>query len=219
MLKKLNKTTLIFMVGLFLLASNSLFSQSDGWKLAKEKDGVKVYTRVAENSKLKEFKTVADVNAAPEDLVQVLLNADEYPSWMANIKKSELVEQPTEDVFFAYSELSVPWPFDNRDNVIKSTITSDTKTGSYRVDMTMVPDYLPEKKGVVRIVEGGGYWAFTPNGDGTTNVYHEFFADPAGRVPAWLVNMFIVDGPYKTIMELREMVEEQTESEARLQMR
>jgi hypothetical protein len=68
-------------------------------------------------------------------------------------------------------------------------------------------DYIPEKKGVVRLPEGRGLWVFTPLENGKTEVYHRFGGDPGGNIPAWIVNMFLVDGPHKTILGLQEKVE------------
>jgi hypothetical protein len=55
---------------------------------------------------------------------------------------------------------------------------------------------------------GRGSWEFIPLGNGTTKVYHNFGGDPGGKIPAWIVNMFLVDGPYKTMIGLRKLVEE-----------
>lgn len=39
-----------------------------------------------------------------------------------------------------------------------------------------------------------GSWRLTPTADGT-EVVHTYHGDPEIRVPAWLANRFVVDGP------------------------
>ena len=53
---------------------------------------------------------------------------------------------------------------------------------------------------------GKGKWVFTPLENGKTQVYHQFGGDPGGSIPAWIVNMFLVDGPYKTMLGLQETI-------------
>jgi hypothetical protein len=196
--------TSITLVFLLTCWSHILFSQEDGdgWELARLKDGVEVYTRTPEGSKFKEYKALATIEAEPKKLVEIIEDVDTYTDWMANIKNTELLARPDSAVFISYTEAKVPWPFDNRDNVTKSVISYDPVTGTYTIDIYMIPDYIPEKKGIIRIADGEGKWIFTPTEDGKTEVYHQFIADPAGKIPAWLVNMFIVDGPHKTMLGL-----------------
>jgi ribosome-associated toxin RatA of RatAB toxin-antitoxin module len=200
-------TVFLFSYLLFWLPSFTQ-SEDDGWKLAKDKEGIKVYTRIPENSKFKEFSTQAVVDADPEKLVEAIIDVDNYTSWMANIKDASMLDMPSEQEFYVYSEIKVPWPFDDRDNITKSIVSYDSLTGSYTIDITMVPEYIPEKKGFIRMIEGNGLWKFTPTEDGKTEIFHRFMGDPAGNIPSWIVNMFIVDGPYKTMIGLGELVEE-----------
>ena len=198
--------SLIISLTTILLFSHLLsFTQKDksDWKLAKLKDGIKVYTRNVEGAKFKEYKTNAEFQTSPEACVELLLDVDNYVNWMSHIKESYLVEKTSEEVFYVYTEVKVPWPFDNRDDVTRSIIKHDSITGVYSIEIYLEPEYLPEKKGIVRMYVGGGSWTFTPLENGKTEVFHQFMGDPAGSIPAWIVNMFLVDGPYKTMLGMK----------------
>lgn len=183
------------------------FSQEEGeeWKLAKEKDGIEVYTRKTEGFELKEYKSIAIVDASPEKLLKILKDVDSYKEWMANVKIAKLLKDD-EDRFYVYTEVNVPWPFDNRDQVTVSVVSKKPETGIIEIKIDVVADYLPENKGIIRLPAGGGYWIFTPLPDGKTELYHQFAGDPGGSIPSWLANMFLVDGPYKTMLGLKEFV-------------
>lgn len=190
----------------FLLAGQP--EGEDNWELGKEKNGISVYTRVMEGSKLKEYMAVCEVDATPEQLVAILYDIDNYVNWMASVKEAELLEKDGENVFYVYSEVKVPFPFDNRDQVTKSVIVDDPDSDKKIIEVEIVPDYRPEKKGVVRIPFGEGNWEFIPLENGKTKVNHRFGADPGGSIPAWVVNMFLVDAPVKTMEGLKEQVAE-----------
>ena len=188
----------------FSLSVQTKDARSDGWKLKKSKNGIVVFTRTMEDSKFKEYYTVCEINASPKELLDILLDVNNYPEWMAFVKEADLVEKNGENEFYIYSEVNVPWPFDNRDQITKTIVIRNKDTGVYSLELSIIPDFLPEKKGIVRMQSGGGLWVFTPTKDGKTSLYHQFGGDPGGNIPAWIVNMFLVDGPYKTMLGLRE---------------
>lgn len=203
------RTFLLLLTGFIFLLNFQVFSQSDSiadWKLAKEKKGIQVYTRFMEGEKFKEYKTIAEVDASAEELINILLDVASYSKWMAHVKLAEILEMDGDDRFYVYSEVSLPWPFDNRDEVTLSVISRDEVSKEIQIEISIIPDYIPEKKGIVRMPSGKGLWVFTPHESGKTQVYHQFGGDPGGNIPAWIVNMFLVDGPYKTMLSLQEVV-------------
>lgn len=205
----IKKYILHIFVPILLLSSFTVVSQSKtdtNWKLAKEKNGITIYTRTMEGTKFKEYKAICVIEASPVELVKILTDVHEYTEWMAFVKEAEVVEKDGEDIFYVYSEVKVPFPFDNRDQITKSVVVKDTITGRQSIEVEIIPDFLPEKKGIVRMPSGHGRWAFTPMENGKTQLYHSFGGNPGGNIPAWIVNMFLVDGPYKTMMGLQEKV-------------
>jgi hypothetical protein len=199
------KLFISMLVCLFL--ANDAVSQSDtasGWKLAKDKNGIRIYTRLAEDSKFKEYKSLADIDATPEELLAELLDVGSYTEWMAQVKLAEILETDGEDKFYVYSEVKIPWPFDNRDEITLSEVERPAGSEEIRIKINIIKDFIPEKKGIVRIPSGNGLWIFTPMENGKTRVYHRFAGDPGGTIPAWVVNMFLVDQPYKTMLALQE---------------
>ena len=186
----------------FLMSALSVFSQE--WKLAKDKNGVKVLTRLREGSKLKEFKASIDMNASVEKISAEIKNVNNHTVWLKDIIKSELGET-FENGYYSFYELNLPWPATNRDMYIK---TSESKTiNGVELQIVSASDKKEEDKGVIRMKQVGGKWSISKNDDGTTHVFYTFFADPSGSLPTWAINMFIVDGPYESLLNLKELME------------
>jgi hypothetical protein len=57
----------------------------------------------------------------------------------------------------------------------------------------------------LRIEISQGSWIFKKIDDNRVEVIHQFMSDPGGNIPKWIVNMFIVSGPYKTLENLKEI--------------
>jgi hypothetical protein len=197
----------LILFSLLLHGAAVLPAQEDttaNWKLEKDKNGIKVFTRVAEGSKFKEYKSETEIEASPEKLLEILLDVEKYPEWMANVDVADILDQEGEENYYIYSMVNVPWPFEDRDEVTLSEVSKDSGSGTITIRIEILPDYIGETKGVVRIPSGKGLWVFKPLENGKTWVYHQFRGDPGGNIPAWIANMFMVDGPYKTMIGLQE---------------
>ncbi|HEY9114288.1 MAG TPA: START domain-containing protein [Bacteroidales bacterium] len=183
-------------------------AQETDWKLEKEKDGISVFTREVGGLKIKEFKATATIRTNTEFLVAMVLDAETYVDWIDKMEVAEIIEKVNSNEFYIYSEVDVPWPFENRDIVTLNKVNRNHENGSVKIEIAAVTGKVPEKEGVVRMPESGGFWQFTPQKDGKTAVVYQYLADPGGGIPDWLVNAFLVDGPYKTLENMKRIAEE-----------
>lgn len=184
-----------------VLISISAFSQSE-WELKKDKDGIKVYLASSEDTKIKKFKVKTFVQSTPRVIADAVVDIENNYKWFVNVEKAELLEQINKDVFIFKQVINVPFPFQNREVVAMSSLNY-LPNGVIRIDLEEKASYIPENDDYVRMPISRGYWILTPS-EGGTNVEYSFLADPAGDIPVWLANQFIVSSPLKTIKGLRE---------------
>ena len=71
-----------------------------------------------------------------------------------------------------------------------------------------VPNYIPGKEDFIRLKTAKGSWEITPLKDNKTQIKYQVMADPEGSLPPMIINMFIVDGPYTTLQNLKERIGE-----------
>jgi hypothetical protein len=204
-------TTIVLAVILaFAPATNkaSLTSPSTEWKLSKNSNNVKVFTRQPEGSKIKEFKAVITVTSSLQSLENLIENASAYPKWQSNIASAKIVKQISKTEQYIYYTTDVPWPITDRDAVVYSEKVKSAD-GTITYNLMSKPDYVEEKKDFIRIKNAKGMWQFAPQGN-KVEVTYQFYGDPAGTIPDWLINLFIVDGPYTTMLNLKKIVEKKT---------
>jgi len=192
-----------------LNAEASIDIPAEKWVLEKDKDNIKVWTRDTETSSFKSFKAITIVNASVVQLASVLNDVGAYPEWMANLESTEILKEISENECYYYFEVEAPWPVSNRDNVAHFKLTNNYDTKGFEVTVTGQPDYIPEKQDIVRIPKSIGTWQFTPISERETEVVFVYAADPGGKLPAWVINIFIVDGPFKTLSNLKEFVKQE----------
>lgn len=197
---------ILFLVSIAKLNSAQQ-SETESWKLAKDKDDILIYTKQINGMKIKEFKAYTTINTTVDNLLAVLQDVDNYDKWTVNVKNSALLKKISDDETYIYSEANIPWPFSKRDIINHINIywsqTRDTAT----LVIDGVPDYLPEKKGIIRIPISKGAWHIHQVAEENVAIEYSYAADPGGSIPAWIVNLFIVDGPYKTLLRLKTYIE------------
>ena len=187
----------------FLVFScSTTFGQID-WKLAADKDGIKIYTSLVPDSKIKAVKVECEEDASARQLVAVLLDVNATVEWIYHTKSCSLIKQVSPSELYYYSEVSLPWPTENRDFVAHLKVTQDPRTKVVTVDGPAVPGMVPAKKGIVRINHSSGKWVITPLRNNRSVVEYTLHVDPGGNVPAWLVNMLATNGPMQIFEKLK----------------
>ena len=99
-----------------------------------------------------------------------------------------------------------PWPIDNRDFVVNVKVQQDAKTKVVTQVSTNMPTFIKKKDGHVRITQFQALWTLTPMKNGIVNCEYQLLVNPGGNIPAWLVNLAAVDGPFETTLNMREWV-------------
>ena len=191
-----------FMLLFFVLGPGAALAQND-WKLTAEKEGIKVYTSIVPDSKVKAIKVVCDLDATISQLVALVMDVTTAPDWVYHVKSAKLIRQVSPWELYYYSEVSLPWPAANRDFVAHLSVSQDPNTKVVTIDGPAVPGFVPEKKGIVRISHSVGKWVITPLGADQINVEYSIHVDPGGALPAWLVNIFATDAPVQIFKNLK----------------
>jgi uncharacterized membrane protein len=200
-----------------LLFSNlSFLAAQTAWKLTSNKDNIEIYTGTMTDSKVNAIKVECTFQAKPTQIVAVIMDVESAPNWIFHTKSAKLLKRVSPSELYYYSEVSVPWPAENRDFVAHLTVTQHPKTGIVSIDGPAVSGMVPPKKGVVRINNSKGKWIITPTTNGQCHVEYTLHADPGGAIPVWLVNMFATEGPFQIFKQLRLQLEKREYKTAQL---
>ncbi|WP_084314270.1 START domain-containing protein [Pseudomonas jinjuensis] len=179
----------------------------DGWQLAKEENGIRIYLKDVPGSKYQSFRGVVRIKASVQTIGDLQENLRVACKWLYACKQLRLLKNDGDDTW-VYMTLDLPWPVVPRDLVIHVN-TWRTDDGGMVRDLNGVPDYLPPVQGVIRVPELAGHWKLVPKGQNLTEVSYEMRGEPGGSVPSWLSNSFVVDAPLETLRTLRAVAERQ----------
>lgn len=184
-----------------LLSFFHINAQKD-WELKKEKNGIKVYTKTTEGSKLKASKVEMEVKTTIPKILAVLTDVSKYTEWNPKTIESKTLKKISENEFYYRNVIKAPM-VSNRDLIVH-TIVIKKSDDYYIVRMKGVPDFAPEEKGLVRMTEYVGDYYIKKQKNGSIHLLLEYAADPAGKIPDFLVNSAAVDVPFEIFTNLRE---------------
>ncbi len=184
------------------------FSQEkkDDWYLKKSEKGIEVYTRKPENSDFKEIKSVVYIKTSLNSIVSLISDWESYPKWVYRCDKSITLKKINEAEFMHYQTIMVPWPAEDRDFVVNVTLAQNEETKIVTIKSICNSNYIPPVKSHIRITELNASWTLVPLKDGVIEVTYQLLVNPGGSVPAWLVNIAAVDGPYETMINFKSSV-------------
>jgi len=195
-----SKFTLMFFIAIML----SWQVKSQDWNFVKEKDSVKIYTRVETGRSLKSYRGITIINAPVEKIFAVMEDINNTDWWDKDLNHIRVLHYEKDKKVQYYLVYDLPFPVKDRDLCVDVTITIDKSTGSSRFDAVALNGVIPEGSDLVRIKDYRQTWIISPIGKERTHVILEGFIDPAGKIPSWISNMMITETPVKAISGLRE---------------
>ena len=200
----------------FLLAGFIQEKPKEEWHLKKYEQGIRVYTRHSEGSKLKELKSDFQIKTSLSSIVALLNDFDSYPQWVYRCEKSYAALKISNTEFIQYQSVKAPWPVENRDIVIHKKLSQDPISKVIIQRVNGMPDYLPKVSDHVRVQLFKALWIITPLKDGMVNLEYQLLVDPSGSIPVWLVNLAVVDGPYDTEIKMKQLLLKEKYQKAKL---
>ena len=100
--------------------------------------------------------------------------------------------------------MDTPWPISHRDLVFHLKMWQDSTSQVLYVSLEQLPDYIPEKEGIVRIPEAKSLLSVTPINENRVSVSYIIHVDPGGEVPAFIANLFAAQTPWQTFKNYRD---------------
>ena len=174
------------------------------WTERKAKDGITIYARPVAGSKYQEFKGVVELNVTQASALALLDDVSVCTQWLNRCKSSVVLDQLSGQQRYIYQISALPFPFAARDAIFHASIIQQD-ADNIRVELESEPDHIEETK-YVRIRVAKGHYLLTQLGEKKIRLTWEQHVDPAGALPAFMVNSILTDLPFKSLASFRELV-------------
>jgi len=203
-------------VYLFLFFSASVIAQVEGveygWEEKRNKDNIKIFTSDVNGSSFSAVRGEMRIKGTVPALVALVNDLPNCSSWADLCRESILIKAVSETEKFIYVYNDTPFPIKDRDVVVHVFWSKDKETN--RVSMRSSAVKLEESEqlkpmigSAVRLTDAVSQWHFTPLDDGYVLVENFAHIDPNGPTPAWITNLLLVESPFKTMKNMREIIQ------------
>ena len=201
---------LILFFTFFLLAQIISFSQE--WEKELENERITVYTKEGDEDNIKSYKAYSFINHPIEDIYEVYADFDNYYQWFEELEEVKLFSSEINDsldVYRYYSIINFPWLFNDRD-MYTELIIRKFPGEKYILVSQPIKDSLKSEE-YVRLENFYQHTELVKENDERTKIIMEGKYDAGGNVPAWLINMFVVDSPLNSVENIENYLTEKKE--------
>jgi len=171
------------------------YSGSNKWELELDKHGVKVYALKSPGSTLKQFKAIARIKTTLNRVVAAMTDTStEACAEFAPGCTSGAILEPwnPQTLYFIQSyHVNFPFPFSDRDLLIKTQFSQDLQNKAVFVQCTALPNKIPHDARSFRVTDLHNSWRFTPLEDGELEV--EFLGNYDPGMPYLMFNNVVPD--------------------------
>ncbi|TCD48364.1 START domain-containing protein [Chlorobium sp. N1] len=175
--------------------------------LRLKNDWLKIFTCPVPSSDFLSFVGVAEIDASRDAVLALLYDIESATEWVWKTDEMRLLKELSEeDGRVVYQRVSAPWPVSDREIISRSQGFMDPATGEAYISIEGLPDFLPPDSRYVRVPRLTGAWNITPLGQERCRVVFRLHVEPGGEIPSWLANIAVIDTPYHTLCNMKEMV-------------
>lgn len=167
------------------LVASLLFAAPAEFKKVEESDGVLIEARPVEGAKVVELRLTTTSTKTVASLCDAAFGDGKFDPSEPDLKARKVLSD-TGDDRLTYEQISPP-VVANRDYVVHAVRTRESDTVC-RINFKAANEAAPAlPAGWVRIEKLWGEWKFDRQADGKTHITYVIFSDPAGSVPAFMV--------------------------------
>jgi hypothetical protein len=187
----------------------SATAQELQWRLDRDRDAIKVFSRKVEGSDLRAVRAETHIASNIIQVRSLLADVTRRPSWDSMCGIAKVIEQANEQEDLIYLLIDMPWPFHDRDMVLRRSWSSTDDPASMVLSEAAISGRLPAKSEVVRITHATSRWQLSPASNNATLIVTELYLDPGGPLPSWLLNQLAVNAPFDALHQIRTLLEQE----------
>ncbi|MBC7411407.1 MAG: hypothetical protein H7331_03005 [Bacteroidia bacterium] len=203
----MNTTTISLAVFILLNALTSSAQFNLTWTKKLDKNNIQIYTAKPAKAAVNAVKAHTLLNTTPDKLLAFLLSPAMHTKNLPNCKYSILLKNNGDTAYYFHQQYDLPWPVTDREVVYLFKVKR-LPNKNIAITSGIITDMIPLNKNYIRITEFAAQWQINLVAPNKTEAFYMALANPAGSIPAWFLNIFLVDGPYQSFKSMHDYFNE-----------
>jgi ribosome-associated toxin RatA of RatAB toxin-antitoxin module len=194
-----------YLIVIILLCSSFTPGENNDeeWSLVRESDQIQVFKKPTPNG-YNAIRIEAVVRAPLKTFIEFVNQVDRYPEWVYKCREAEELDNPVNSTMKYWMVSDFPFPFKDRELTAVSFHHVDER-GIFHSASFAEPGSVDDAN--VVITKFDARWKVTPTAQNEIKIEYEVQTEPGGHIPAWLYNLAVDQGPFKTMQSLKDILE------------
>jgi hypothetical protein len=184
-------------------------SGSNEWKLARDRDGIKIWTLKTSGSRITKIKLRMQLKSKLASMIKLIEDPASGPDVGAKeVNMLEMKVSPAGD-FSAYYEckIDLPFPFKDRQSVILILHSQDSISKKIEMNIFAAPNKLPPDDSYVRPTHMHNIWYLTPLENGLIDIEYYQDSDIGGSVPYFVNNVIAIEALFELFRKFQHFMD------------
>ena len=177
------------------------------WEFRVEHKDIRIFSSKIPGSDVLGFKGETEFTVPFRKLVSLFHDFASYPRWVHQLAEMQVLEENGELEYVVRQVINTPWPMPKRELLIRTGLQV-ADAGAVALTMKGVPDYLPKRPDMHRVMETSGVWVFMPIDGGRVHITFVMHMNPGSDVPASLSNAALFEVPFYSLHKMRTLAQE-----------
>ena len=174
------------------------------WKVTKVENGITVKRLERVDNPLPLFLAYGVIKADLYDILAVFDDVAQHTVWVHGCVEARELRKDSLYDRMVYYRTALPWPFKDRDAVVRVRATLDRDAQTARIQYQPPRNFAYSKNAdYVRMPQLQGHYELRQVADNETQVTYFVDVHPGGWIPDWLVKIASRELPYRTLLGLR----------------
>jgi hypothetical protein len=184
-----------------------LYSGSNQWERAIDRNGIQIYTLKAPGSLVKRVKGVTHVRTSMNAAVAAMMSdsIEDCKKVFPGCTVAQTLGTPTPEDRIYLIRLKAFRPFAPREFLLKGRTSQDPGTKAVTIEFTAVPDEIPQNACCHRVTHMANSWRFTPLDNGLVEVENRVNMDIG--LPYFMFNRFIAGGQFRMLGKMQKYLD------------
>ena len=167
---------------------------------------IQTFMRQEDGKQYRSFKVKASLDGTVDAAVDILMNTQEFRKWYWEVIESRTLRQVSAAEHYMYMVHRAPAGLPDRDVILHVVVERFADGSNATLRINAVPDYIASKPPLVRMTAEDMTVRLNSLPGKRVQVSVEGYIDPGGRIPAWAINFIQRQAPYKVMVGLARML-------------